>query len=149
MNRKNNPRRCGGVYIAVLGTSLIVALLGLSALLGQRIQNRMLVATTNIRQAQLNANSAVELALLTMKLDVNWRNSAANGDWFANRGTMTGTCTVNVTDPLDSDLADNADDRSLFEALASAATRSSAAKSSSTRSANPWTCCALAPTPEG
>ncbi|MCI0334339.1 MAG: carbohydrate binding domain-containing protein [Planctomycetes bacterium] len=108
--RNNKPRRAGGVYIAVLGTSLIVALLGLSALLGQRIQNRMLVAASDIRQAQLNANAAVELALLTMKQDANWRTTYANGDWFTQRGTNAGTCSLNVTDPVDSNLANSPDD---------------------------------------
>ena len=55
------------------GTALVVALLGMTALIGQRIQNRMIVASADIRQAQLNANTAVELALLTMKQDTNWR----------------------------------------------------------------------------
>ena len=92
-------RRTGGVYIAVLGTALIVALLGMSALIGQRIQNRMLVASADIRQAQLNANTAVELALLTMKQDTNWRTTYSNGNWFVNRSTGAGTCTLNVIDP--------------------------------------------------
>ena len=63
MARRNTLRRPGGVYIAVLGTSMIVALLGLAALIGQRIQNQILVAAADTRQAQLNAFSAVELAL--------------------------------------------------------------------------------------
>ncbi len=102
--------RTGGVYIAVLGTSLIVALLGLSALLGQRIQNRMLVAAADTRQAQLNANAAVELALLTMKQDVNWRTTYSNGNWFTGRATSAGTCSLNVTDPIDSTLSNGPDD---------------------------------------
>ena len=61
----------------MLGTALIVALLGMSALIGQRIQNRMIVASADIRQAQLNANTAVELALLAMKQDTNWRTTYA------------------------------------------------------------------------
>jgi imidazolonepropionase len=47
----------------VLGTSLIVALLALSTLALQRIQNRMLTTTADIRQAQLNAEAAIELGL--------------------------------------------------------------------------------------
>jgi hypothetical protein len=66
--------RSGGVYIAVLGTALIVSLLGISALVTQRIQNQMLVASTDIRQAQLNAETAAELGVLAIKQDVNWRN---------------------------------------------------------------------------
>ena len=73
-NRKLSLAR-GGVYIAVLGTALLVALLGMTALVGQRMQNRMVTASADIRQAQLNANTAVELALLTMKQDANWRTS--------------------------------------------------------------------------
>lgn len=108
--RSNNPRRMGGVYIAVLGTSLIVALLGITALMGQRIQNRVLAAAADIRQAQLNANTAVELALLTMKQNANWRATQPHGQWFAGRGTGAGTCTLNVTDPVDANLANSADD---------------------------------------
>jgi hypothetical protein len=105
--RTNRPARLGGVYIAVLGTSLLVALLGLSALVGQRIQNRVVTASTDIRQAQMNANTAVELATLIMKQEANWRTSRPHGDWFTNRGTGAGTCSVNVTDPIDSNLADD------------------------------------------
>lgn len=108
--RRNTLRRSGGVYIAVLGTALIVALLGLSALVGQRLQNRLIVASTDIRQAQLNANTAVDLGLLSMKQDTNWRTTYANGNWFTNRSTAAGTCTLNVIDPIDSSLSNNPDD---------------------------------------
>src|SRR5437868_10134557 len=101
--RRNQPplvrtskARRGGVYIAVLGSAMIIALLGLCALIGQRIQNRLLSSSTDIRQAQLNASTAVELALLTMKQDSNWRTNNPSGNWFTNRSTGNGTCTVNV-----------------------------------------------------
>src|SRR6478672_12483420 len=89
-------RRQGGVYIAVLGSAMIIALLGMCALMGQRIQNRLVRSSSDIRQAQLNANTAVELALLTMKQDTSWRANNVNGSWFVNRSTGNGTCTVNV-----------------------------------------------------
>lgn len=101
--------RRGGVYIAVLGTSLVVAMLGLCALMGQRIQNRMLVSSADIRQAQLNAHSAVELAMLRMKNDTNWRSNYSNGNWFTVNNGTSGTYTANVTDPVDGNL-DNRDD---------------------------------------
>lgn len=109
-HRPHKLRRTGGVYIVVLGTSMIVALLGLSALLAQRVQNRMLVAAADIRQAQLNASSAVELALLTMKQDANWRANYPNGFLVTDHSTSAGTCTVKVTDPIDHNLADNPDE---------------------------------------
>ena len=100
-----SKNRCGGVYIAVLGSAMIIALLGMCALIGQRIENRLVVASTDIRQAQLNANTAVELAILSMKQDTNWRTTYSNGNWFTNRSTGIGSCTANVVDPIDANLA--------------------------------------------
>src|SRR6478736_2364237 len=70
--RKYRSARDGGVYIAVLGSAIIIALLGMCALIGQRIENRLVTASTDIWQAQLNATTAVELALLAMKQDTSW-----------------------------------------------------------------------------
>ena len=113
MFRNNNPQqRSGGIYIAVLGTALIVSLLGMSALIGQRLQNRMVSTSADMRQAQLNANSAIELGLLAMKSDTNWRTTYSNGNVFANRATNAGTCTLtvrNVPDP-GTPLSTNSDD---------------------------------------
>lgn len=103
-------RRHGGVYIAVLGSAMIIALLGMCALIGQRIQNRLVAGSTAIRQAQLNANTAVEIALLTMKVTPNWRTTYPNGNWLVNRSTGAGTYSANVIDPVDGNLANNFDD---------------------------------------
>lgn len=108
--RHTKRSRTGGIYIAVLGTAMVVALLGLSAMFAQRMQNRMITAAADLRQAQLNANTAIELGLLAMKTDTNWRTTYAHGNWFVKRATSAGTCTLNVTDPADSNLANNADD---------------------------------------
>src|SRR2546430_14123281 len=105
---RNMPRH-GGVYIAVLGSAMIIALLGLCALVGQRIENRLVSASVDIRQAQLNAGTAVELALLTMKQDTNWRTNYTNGNWFTNRSTAAGTCTANVIDPITGSLTSSPD----------------------------------------
>jgi hypothetical protein len=110
-------RRTGGVYIAVLGTALMVSLLAMSALLGQRVQNRILTASGDIRQAQLNANTAAELALLTMKQDTNWRTTQPNGTWFSNRSTGAGSCTAYVADPVDSNLSNSNDDPILVRGI--------------------------------
>jgi hypothetical protein len=115
-NSKRTRRR-GGVYIVVLGSAMIVSLLGLAALMGQRIQNRMLTTSADITQARLNANTAVESALLTMKNDANWRTSQPNGNWFTGRGTGAGTCTLSVTDPLDANLANDANEPFLIRGI--------------------------------
>lgn len=115
--RKHRPVRTGGVYIVVLGVALIVSLLGLSTLVVQRIQNKLLTASADIRQAQLNAETAVGLALLTMKQDSAWRTSQTNGNWFTGRGTGAGTCTVSVTDPADNSLPNNPDEPVVIQGI--------------------------------
>lgn len=102
--------RRGGVYVAVLGTAMIVALLGMCALIGQRIQNRLVVASADIRQAQLNASTAIELALLAIKQDTSWRATYSGGTFFTGRSTASGTCTAVAVDPVDGAISSGADD---------------------------------------
>lgn len=102
--------RAGGVYLAVLATAMVVALLGMTAMIGQRLQNRMLVASTSIRQAQLNANSAVELGLLAIKQDANWRTTYSSGTVFTYRSASTGTCSLTIADPTDGNISNRLDD---------------------------------------
>jgi hypothetical protein len=106
---RSKPNRRGSVYLAVLGTGMVVSVLALSALALQRVQNRMLTSSADVRQAQLNAETAIELGLLSIKNDVNWRTNFANGTWFTDRALSEGTCTLTVIDP-DASLADDAAD---------------------------------------
>ena len=102
--------RAGGVYIAVLGTALMVSVLAMSSLVLQRVQNRQLSATTDMRQAQLNAETAVELGMLILQDESNWRTARTHGRWFTGRSSgavATGTCSLDVLDTLDSNLADD------------------------------------------
>ena len=108
--RRNKQRRPGGIYLAVLATAMVVALLGMTAMIGQRLQNRMLVASTSIRQAQFNASAAVELGLLAMKQDTSWRTTYASGTVFTNRSTNSGTCSLTIADPADGNISNSADD---------------------------------------
>ena len=87
-----------------------MSVLALSALTLQRVQNRMLIASADVQQAQLNAEAAIELGLLAMKQDENWRTTYTNGAWFSGRGTGVGTCTLQVVDPVDGDLDDSPSD---------------------------------------
>jgi hypothetical protein len=121
-NRFRDLPRTGGVYIAVLGTSLIVSLLALSALALQRIQNRMLDTSANIRQAQLNAEAAIELGLLAMKQNTNWRSTYTNGRWINARALSSGTCSLDGTDPVDSNLANNTTDPIVFTGIGNCGT---------------------------
>jgi hypothetical protein len=114
-----NSHRRGSVYLAVLGTAMIVSVLALSALAMQRVQNRMLTSSADIRQAQLNAEAAIELGMLAIKNDPNWRSSYPNGTWFADRPLGSGNCTLTVEDP-DGSLADDATDSIVLTGIGSA-----------------------------
>jgi hypothetical protein len=118
--RRNQSIRRGSVYLAVLGTALIVSLLAFSALALQRVQNRMLSASADVRQAQLNAEAAIELGLLAIKDDPNWRTTYANGTWFSNRSSGEGSCALTVTDPIDANLADSTTEAIVMTGVGSA-----------------------------
>lgn len=108
-SRQQHLNRRGSVYLAVLGTAMIVSVLALSSLALQRVQNRMLASSDNIRQAQNNAETAIKLGLLTIKNDSNWRNNYVNGSWFANRSLGDGSCSLTISDS-DGLLADDPSD---------------------------------------
>jgi hypothetical protein len=102
--------RTGGIYITVLGSALIISLLALSALVGQRIQNRIVTQSADIRQAQLNAVTAVELGMLTIKQNGNWRGLRDGQSFlFTSRSTGSGSsCSLEAPDAA-SDAVDIAD----------------------------------------
>lgn len=114
---KQRSSRQGGVYIAVLGTALIVSVLGLTAVLLQRVQNRLLIESADIVQAQRNAETAVELAQLMMTQDDNWRSNRASGRWLTRQDTGAGTATLDVVDQVDGNLADDPDQPVLVRAF--------------------------------
>lgn len=114
--RRPHSIRRGSVYLAVLGTAMIVSVLALSSLALQRVQNRMLTSSSDIRQAQHNAETAVELGLLAIKDNANWRTTYANGSWFANRSLGDGSCSLAVTDS-DGNLADDPTDTILMTGI--------------------------------
>ncbi|MEX0887240.1 MAG: hypothetical protein WD009_12470 [Phycisphaeraceae bacterium] len=68
----------GSVYLAVLGASMLVTLLGVSAVLAVRIQGREAEAARTAATARYYAQSAVELALLETRQNPDWAN---DGDW--------------------------------------------------------------------
>lgn len=106
-----SPARCrGSVYLLVLGTAMLVTLLGLSALLLVRVERRMDTAAQDAVQARLFAQSAIELALQRMAADPMWRHRHANGAWTADATLGRGSISYRFTDPGDGDLDDDRTD---------------------------------------
>lgn len=71
----------GGVYIAVLGVTLFVTLIGLSAMLLVETERETRDAVSDARVARTDARSAVEIALTRVAADAAWRTTHPSGTW--------------------------------------------------------------------
>ena len=109
--RRVQPNRRGAaIYIVVLGTALLVSLLGLSALLAKRVQRRMAEDAADVAEARLYAQAAVEMGMVRIENNSAWRTAFPNGVWEADQAIASGTYTLHGVDPTDADLTDSIDD---------------------------------------
>lgn len=97
-------RRPGSVYVAVLGTATLVALTGISAILAVRTQQRVAGGEQDLVAARHLALSALELGMLKIADDTNWRSNLTDGYWYTNSALGGGTFSLHAADPLDGDL---------------------------------------------
>lgn len=105
--------RCGSVYVAVLGVSMILGIIGLTALHTSRAEVAELAAVEQTARAELLAQSAIEYALCVIEADSAWRTSYTNGQelpsnsWISLGGS--GGFRAAASD-VDGNLADNQGD---------------------------------------
>lgn len=107
MKAKTKHRRRASMSIMVLGTSLVVMVIGLSALMVVRIQRRKSEGWNDFGKAQLHAQSAIEKGLFLMDENPNWRTTYPSGVWEADQPIGEGTYTLEGTDPDDGDLGNS------------------------------------------
>ena len=111
-----NPRRrrSGSVYILILGTSVILAVIGLSAAMVSRVQTRSVQAEGDWAEAQTLAVSASEGALAEIAAHSDWRTrySGTTRTVSFGRGTMRWS----LKDEKDGDLGNNPNDPFLIVA---------------------------------
>jgi hypothetical protein len=106
------PGRAGTVYVAVLGVSMIVALVGLASIHLSRVEIEVLSGAEQSAQAELLAQSAVEFALSRTVFDTSWRSNYSSGaeyptgSWISLGGGSVRFAFVDA----DGNLADNAND---------------------------------------
>jgi hypothetical protein len=93
------------MYLAVLMTALIVAVIGLSGLTLSRIQLRSAEGEREIVSARLYAQSAIEMALLAINDDPDWRTTYTHDVWTAARSIGEGTYAWKLVDEKNGDLA--------------------------------------------
>lgn len=108
----------GGVYIAVLGVSLLVMTIGLGGLLAVRAQAGTADDLRNTLRAQAASTAAVELARLFIHSNANWRSILTSGTWSAATTFAGGQIRWRVTDTSDANLADDASEPVTIEGMA-------------------------------
>jgi hypothetical protein len=111
-------RRRGSMYVAVIGCSLVVTVIGVSALLAARIERRAAEGTSDLSDARVYAQSAIDLGMYTILSDANWRINKTNGYWRGNCDVKPpqlvaigdgGYC-LKVVDPIDGILSNSPSD---------------------------------------
>lgn len=105
-----NPRRRGSAYLLVLGAAMLVALIGVSSLMVNRVHRRAVTIGADRIQARELARTALDRGFWEIKNNpLVWRTTFA-------AGTITsipfgdGTFTLNATDTVDGDLLNNTTD---------------------------------------
>jgi hypothetical protein len=113
---RTSQTRRGGVYVAVLGVSMLVAVIGLAAMASMRVQRRSAATANAIAQARLNAIAAVEIgANWVNDNSSSWRTlytaAAALNTGIAGTITMpSGTGKATLSDPIDSNITNRPTD---------------------------------------
>ncbi len=100
-------RRRGSAYISLLGVSMIVTVIGLSALLGTRVELRTAGLTEAATQARYSAASGLELVLLRIATDPKWRTTYSNDTWTAEETILDVAFSFKLVDEQDGDLAND------------------------------------------
>ncbi|HEY2588197.1 MAG TPA: carbohydrate binding domain-containing protein [Tepidisphaeraceae bacterium] len=101
--RRRHPR--GSIYVLVLCVSMLVAVIGMGALLAARVQTRIARSEVDFATARLLARSGLEVAMFRIQQDPAWRTDLGNGTWFNNVPLNGGTFSVSASDPISGNVA--------------------------------------------
>ncbi len=115
--RRLHHRRRGTVYLLVLGSATLLALIGVSTLTVNRIQRQAANGTNDLTEARFYARSAIENGLYIINNDSNWRYTRSTGDWRINQPIGSGTFTLQGIDPTDGDLTDSGNEPLLLTGI--------------------------------
>jgi hypothetical protein len=107
MSRPRRVLRRGGAYVAILGTSMLVTVIGLSALLVVRVERRTSDLAAHATEAHIHVQSGVELALHLMQADPNWRSTYTHDVWAAPQALGGGSVSFKLVDEIDGALGNN------------------------------------------
>lgn len=103
-------RADGSVYVLVLGISLIVSVIGVSAVALARLSLRSTAGSQDATEAALLARSATELAIARVNVDPQWRTNHYSGVETPQVQFGRGTISYKLIDEEDGNLADSPGD---------------------------------------
>ncbi len=106
-SRRRTLRR-GGIYVAVLGVAMLVTLIGLSALLSVRVDQRTTGLIENAVKVDFQAQAAVDRAIFRLNNLANWRTAYTNDTWTAGQTFDGVTTSFKLVDEIDGNLANDA-----------------------------------------
>jgi hypothetical protein len=98
------PRRRGASFVFFLGTALLVATIGLTALAVLRVKLRAARVENDRAVARFNARAAVDFAMLTVASDSDWRNHVAHDTWQTGTEIGDGSFSYKIVDETNGDL---------------------------------------------
>lgn len=101
-------RHRGSVYLAVLGASMVVSVLGVAGLYAVRLQGKISKNSNEAIRAAAVASSAVEYGRYMISIDSGWRTRHSHDRWVSDVAFDGGTFTYKLVDTADTDLSNNA-----------------------------------------
>ncbi len=94
-------RNRGTVYVLVLMISMLVTVIGLTALASVRVQLRSAMLSGDVDDARLCAQSSLELAKQWIYADANWRTNRSSSAWATDVKIGAGSFNITAVDPVD------------------------------------------------
>lgn len=106
---KTSHRRRGSLYVSVMGVTMIVSMLGLSAMLAARINLKGAINSTSKEKAQQLAFSGAEYGLHRINMNPNWRSTYTHNIEITPYSLGDGTVSFKLVD-ADGNLSNNTTD---------------------------------------
>ena len=103
----NTTRQRGGVYVLVLSVSMLVMIIGVSAVIALRARQQTSDLAGNSVLAQHLARSAVELGSRAIDADMSWRTDWTSGSWEWSTTIDGVRLGYTAVDETDGDLSDD------------------------------------------
>ncbi len=111
---RHHHRRRGASYVFVIGTGMLVMVIGLSTLMMVRIQRRVNEGSNDLTAARFHPQSAIEYGFAKINQDPGWRKNLGAGSWAIDQPIGRGAFNLEVTIEGRVDTVIRADDSLAF-----------------------------------